>query len=146
MAQKTIILLVIFSAVLLNISATLAQAPGQGPPQLIGGEAAGALAEQDAAFIGASGLGTASPALVVSQVIKVILSLLGVVFILLIIYGGFLWLTSAGNEETVSKAKRLLTAAIIGLIIVLAAYVITVFVIDRIVDATTSRDVFRFRL
>lgn len=45
-------------------------------------------------------------------------------------------MTAAGNEEQVGKAKKLLTAAIIGLIIVLSAYAISYFVISKL-GATT---------
>jgi len=73
---------------------------------------------------------------VVSMIIRVLLSFLGVIFVILIIYAGFLWLTSAGNEDKISKAKKTMTAAVIGLAIVLAAYTITYFVIDKLLEAT----------
>lgn len=56
--------------------------------------------------------------------IGAVLSLLGVVFIILIIYGGFLWMTDQGNEEQVTKAKTIIRNSIIGLIIVVSAYAI----------------------
>ena len=64
----------------------------------------------------------------VGLIIQGALSLLGVIFTVLIIYGGYLWMTGRGNEERVTKAKNTLQAAAIGLIIVLAAYAITFFV------------------
>jgi len=73
---------------------------------------------------------------VISLIIKVLLSFLGVIFVILIIYAGFLWLTSAGSEDKISKAKKIMTAAVIGLAIVLAAYTITFFVIDKLLEAT----------
>jgi preprotein translocase subunit SecG len=76
----------------------------------------------------------------VASVIKVILGFLGVVFLVLILYAGFLWMTAAGSEEKVTKAKNIMVAAIIGVAIVLAAYAITFFVIDNLVMATTGRD------
>ncbi len=69
---------------------------------------------------------------VISTIISIALSFLGVLFLLLMIYGGFLWMTAKGNEEQVTKAKNLITAAIIGLIIVVAAYAISVFVVSNI--------------
>jgi Type IV secretion system pilin len=69
-----------------------------------------------------------SPQQVAGTVIGAILSLLGVVFFLLVIYGGFRWMLAQGNEAEVEKAKQILTAAIIGLIIVLSAYAITRFI------------------
>ena len=97
------------------------------------------LQTQDTAFIAAAGLGTASPAIIISLIIKVLLGFLGIIFIVLLIYAGFKWLTSAGNEEQISAAKKTIVTAIIGLTIVLAAYIITVFVLDKIIEATTSR-------
>ena len=73
---------------------------------------------------------------IVGTIINVLLGLLGVIFLLLTIYAGFLWMTSSGNEETVTKAKGILKTAIIGLIITLAAYSIAGFVIDQITGAT----------
>ena len=63
------------------------------------------------------------------SIVRVALSLLGVIFFALTIYGGFLWLYAGGNEEQVKKAKAIITRAIIGLIITLFAGGITQFVI-----------------
>lgn len=62
------------------------------------------------------------------QFVGAILSLLGIVFLCLMIYGGFLWMTAAGDEQKVKKSIDIITAAIIGLIIVTSAYAITAFV------------------
>lgn len=92
---------------------------------------------QDSAFIDAAGFGTEmSVGQIVSYVIKIFLSLLGVIFIILIIYAGFMWMTAAGSEEKISLAKKIMGSAIIGLAIVLAAYIITYFVIDKLLEAT----------
>ncbi|MFW5888705.1 MAG: Mbov_0395 family pilin-like conjugal transfer protein [Patescibacteria group bacterium] len=69
---------------------------------------------------------------IIQTVIQVALSFLGVIFLILMIYGGFLWMTASGNEEKVSKARKILTAAIIGLIIVIGAYAITALVMSRL--------------
>jgi hypothetical protein len=91
------------------------------------------------AFIQEAGLGERSVALIVSDIIKILLSFLGVIFIVLIIYAGFSWLTSAGNEEKIEKAKKIMVSAIVGLVIILSAWVITYFVIDKILEATIGR-------
>ena len=64
----------------------------------------------------------------IAGIIQVILGLLAIIFLILTIYAGFRWMTSAGNEEAISKAKSTITAAIIGLVVVLAAYAITYFI------------------
>jgi hypothetical protein len=68
----------------------------------------------------------------ISNFISIFLSLLGVIFLGLMIYGGYNWMTAAGDEQKVDKAKNTIRSAIIGLIIVIAAYAISVFVITRL--------------
>jgi len=70
---------------------------------------------------------------IIGGLIGVFLSMLGVVFLCLIIYGGFLWMTSGGREEKVLLAKKTLTNAVIGLIIIVSAYGITAFVTSALV-------------
>lgn len=74
-------------------------------------------------------LGLASTDLVttVVNIIQWILGLLGLVAVIMIIIGGFRWMTAGGNEEKVETAKKILTAAVIGLIIVLLAWAIVIF-------------------
>ena len=89
--------------------------------------------------VGNSAYNTSSPTdalTIIGTVINVILGLLGVIFLLLTIYAGFLWMTAAGNEETVAKAKNILKTTIVGLIIVLAAYSIASFVVTQLANAT----------
>ena len=69
---------------------------------------------------------------VIPQIIHIILSLLGVIFMILMVYGGSIWMTAGGKEDRVKKAKDLIQAAIIGLIIVVAAYAISFFVVSKI--------------
>jgi hypothetical protein len=61
-------------------------------------------------------------------IIGIVLSFLGIIFFILIIYGGFLWMTAHGNEEQIKKARNIIVNATIGLAIVLAAYAITAFI------------------
>jgi len=68
------------------------------------------------------------------QIIGVVLSFVGVLFLILIIYAGLLWMTAQGNEQKITKAKDLLVNAVIGLIIVFAAYAITAFVGDFVTN------------
>jgi hypothetical protein len=65
---------------------------------------------------------------IIGALIGTFLSFLGVIFLILILYGGFVWMTSGGNEAKVYKAKNIIGRAIVGLIIVLSAYSITSFV------------------
>ncbi len=72
----------------------------------------------------------------VGQIIKIVLGLLGIIFLGLTVYAGFLWMTAAGEEEKVTKAVGILRMAVIGLIIVLAATSLTYFVLNKVFDAT----------
>lgn len=70
----------------------------------------------------------ASPELVVGRVLGQVISFVGIIFFILMLYAGFLWMTAAGDEKKIEQAKQILLAAIIGLVIVGAAYAITKFV------------------
>jgi len=82
------------------------------------------------------GLGNADPRDMAVSVIQVILGFLAIIVVILILYGGFLWMTAAGNEDKVSTAKSIITAGIVGLVIILAAWGIAKFVVEAILDAT----------
>ncbi len=64
----------------------------------------------------------------IGKIIKIILGFLGTIFLALTVYAGVLWMTAAGNEEQVTKSLGILKTAVIGLIIIIAAYSITYFV------------------
>lgn len=70
----------------------------------------------------------------ISYVITLFLSFLGVIFLILMIYGGMMWMTARGNDDRVKKAKDIIIDSIIGLIVVVAAYAITYFVTSIFVN------------
>ena len=74
----------------------------------------------------------------IANMIRTILGLLGIVSVVIILYAGFTWMTSAGNDEKISTAKKTLGSAVIGLAIILSAYAITSFVIQELYGATTG--------
>jgi len=76
--------------------------------------------------------------IVVSQTIRLALSLLGIIFLILIIVGGYQWMTAGGNEEMVTKARQRIINAAIGLAIVLLAYAISYFIIYYITTQTIT--------
>ncbi len=69
----------------------------------------------------------------VGGIVGLILSFVGIIFLILTIYAGLMWMTAQGNSAQVDKAKELLINALIGLIIVTAAYSITSFVGNQLV-------------
>lgn len=83
-----------------------------------------------------TGLGTKDIREGVMAVIRVLLGFLGIIAIVIILYGGFVWLTSAGNEEKVGQAKKIISAGIIGLIIIFVSYALATFVVTQIMEAT----------
>lgn len=74
---------------------------------------------------------TALPILV-ARIINGALVLLGIVFLALAIYGGYVWMMARGKEDEVERAKRLLEEAVIGLVIILVSYAITRFVVGLV--------------
>lgn len=72
---------------------------------------------------------------IVGRVIGVFLSIFGIIFMVLIIFGGYKWMMASGREEEIKKAKDTIRSAIIGLIIVLAAYAITYFITNALQQA-----------
>src|SRR3989339_619311 len=82
--------------------------------------------------LSSTGLSQEDPRIIVAKVIKIILSFLGILFLSLVIYGGFLWMIAGGSDQKQEKARKTLVSAVIGLVIVLSAYAITSFVITRL--------------
>jgi len=83
------------------------------------------------------GMGTADLEDTVIQIVQWVLGFLGLVAVIMILIGGFQWMTAGGNEEKVASAKKIISAAVIGLIIVLLAWAIVIFVISQTSDVTT---------
>jgi len=74
--------------------------------------------------------------IIIGKVVGAGLAFLGVAFFILMIYGGYIWMFSMGNEQTAAKAKDIIIAAVIGLVIVLMAYVVTSFLGDTLMPTT----------
>ncbi len=72
----------------------------------------------------------------IANIIRVAMSLLGIVAVVIILIGGFTWMTAGGNDEKVGQAKKWIFAGVIGLAIILSAYAIATFVINSLVSAT----------
>ena len=85
-----------------------------------------------------TGLGERDPRDIAASVIRVILGFLGIVAVIIILLGGFKWMTAGGNEDKVGEAKKLITAGIIGLVIIVAAFAIATFVLNSLMQATTE--------
>lgn len=75
---------------------------------------------------------------IIGKVIGSVLAFLGVVLVIIIIYGGFLYMTAGGDAEKAKKAKDWIVNAVIGLAIILMAYAITSFVIGQLTESVTG--------
>ncbi len=93
-------------------------------------------AQLSTANSGGIALGQRSPFEIISSVINIFLGFLTFLAVLIIMYGGWLWMTAAGNEEKVEQAKKVLINGTIGLIIILASWGIAVWILRAIADAT----------
>ena len=68
----------------------------------------------------------------IGQIINVVVAILGSILVALVIYGGVLYMTAAGNEKRVETGKTVLTYAVIGITIVFAAYIISRLVLTAV--------------
>jgi len=69
---------------------------------------------------------------IIGGVINAFLGILGVIFLVLIVYAGYIWMIARGDEAKVEKSKNTIINSTIGLVIVLAAYAISYFVLSKI--------------
>ncbi len=90
------------------------------------------------AFASSAGLGDANLVDTIAQIIRIALGFLGIIAVVIILLGGFKWMTAGGNDDKVKSAKKLIFSGIIGLVIIISAYAIAAFVIDSILNATSG--------
>lgn len=72
----------------------------------------------------------------VSKLINTAMLLLGIIAVGIVLLGGFKWMTAGGNDEKVSEAQKLMGSGLIGLVIILSAWGIAVFILSRVNIAT----------
>jgi len=81
-------------------------------------------------------LSGSNPLKIAAQVVNIAMMFLGIIAISLIIFAGFKWMTSNGNEENVAAAKNILKNAVIGLLIILSSWGIVAFILNRLIGDT----------
>lgn len=74
----------------------------------------------------------------VAGIINVILGFLGVIAVVIVLLGGFKWMTSQGSSDKIDEAKKLIGAGVVGLAIVLAAFAVASFVLNELYNATRA--------
>lgn len=87
-------------------------------------------------FATAIGLATSDVRTTISKIINAFMGLLGILAVILILYGGFRWMMARGEDEEVEAAKNIIYQGVIGLVIIISAFAIAKFVVNAIVDAT----------
>lgn len=75
---------------------------------------------------------------IIGEIIQIALSFVGVIFLVLTVYAGFLWMNARGEQSDIDKAQGILRTAIVGMIITVGAYSITSFVVPKIVSKTVG--------
>jgi hypothetical protein len=79
-----------------------------------------------------------TPATIIIRFLMVAMSFLGIIFLIVIIYSGFQWMTAGGEEEKVKQAQGRIKNAVIGLAIVLLSYSFTVFIYNNLFKSTNT--------
>jgi hypothetical protein len=72
------------------------------------------------------------PGGLIAMVIKILLLIAGAIAVLFVVYGGYQYLTSAGNAEAAEKGKNTVVNALIGIIIIILAYVIINVIVNMV--------------
>jgi hypothetical protein len=86
----------------------------------------------------ATGLGNKDIRVTIASIIKTAMGLLGIVAVVIILIGGFKWMTAGGSEDGAAEAKKWIFSGVIGLAIILSAYALATYVINSLVAATTG--------
>ncbi len=88
-------------------------------------------------YLGASDLPRGDLREVLINLINVLLGVLGIIFLILVLFGGFLWMTAGGNDEQAGKGRKFIINGVIGLIIIFLAFAIVTFVFNILEQAAT---------
>lgn len=88
----------------------------------------------------ALGLGNEDPRQVVANLVNVGLGFIGIIAVMIIVMAGFKLMTTGGNEDALSEAKKMMSSGVIGLVIVLASFGIAQFVVNNLFIVTGAVD------
>lgn len=84
-----------------------------------------------------TGLGNKDIRVTIASIIKTAMGLLGIVAVVIVLIGGFKWMTAGGNDEQVGEAKKWIFSGVIGLAIILSAYALATYIINSLISATS---------
>ena len=128
------ILLATLASLLLTLAIPLTTAAAQGLEDSIRDQ----LIPVEDIYNPANDTTTGSIQITIAKFIKTALGFLGVIAIILMLYGGFVWMVSRGNENEIGRAKGIISAAIVGAAIILVAFAVTQFVLMNLIKATNA--------
>lgn len=83
----------------------------------------------------AAGLGDGDLRITIARIIRTFLSVLGVLLVCIILYGGFVWMTAGGDPAKVERAKKILLNSVIGFIVIFLSWSITTFIMTSILNS-----------
>ena len=126
--QKVFSWTVMSAAVLASALPALA-APTSGPLQET---------EFGLSYAGNIGLGSRDVRDTMAQIIRVAMGLLGIVAVVIVLIGGFKWMTAGGNDDQVGEAKKWIFSGVLGLAIIMSAYAIASYVLTQLRNATVG--------
>lgn len=88
-------------------------------------------------------LGSDDIRVTIAKIIRAVLGLLGLIAVIIVIYGGFVYMTSGGEEDKIAKGKKILINGVIGLVIILMSLIIVQFLLNKLSEATglVDRDI-----
>ncbi|MBN1584894.1 hypothetical protein JW899_00820 [Candidatus Uhrbacteria bacterium] len=89
---------------------------------------------------GLSGSASRDLPTIIGAIINAFLGLLGIVLVVIIIFAGYKWMMARGNTKDVDDAKTMILNAVIGMVILMAAYAIAQFVLKAVAKGTTGTD------
>jgi hypothetical protein len=84
-------------------------------------------------YIGDNGVNS-----LIGTVISAVLGIVGSLALAMFIYGGFVWMTAAGNKASVDKGKDIITWAALGLIVIFSAYALVNFILTRVIGGAAT--------
>ncbi len=86
-------------------------------------------------FAAQTGLSGQDIRITIAKIIRIVLGFLGIIAVGLIMYAGFIWMNSGGNEEKIAQARLILRNAAVGLVIILASFGIVSFILSNLMKA-----------
>jgi hypothetical protein len=89
-------------------------------------------------FADETGLGNRDIKESIGGLIKSALGFLGIIAFVIVMYGGFIYMTAQGDETKLKKAQGIIVSGAIGLAIIFSAYAITTFIVSELIGATTG--------